>query len=64
MSNSESRGIEDARFVRFTDDDGWKMFATYTAFNGHCILPKLISTEDFYSFNVMPLYGVGSKIKI
>jgi hypothetical protein len=22
MSNSESRGIEDARFVRFTDDDG------------------------------------------
>jgi predicted GH43/DUF377 family glycosyl hydrolase len=39
------------------------MFATYTAFNGHCILPKLISTEDFYSFNVMPLYGVGSKNK-
>jgi predicted GH43/DUF377 family glycosyl hydrolase len=64
MSNSESRGIEDARFVRFTDDDGSeKMFATYTAFNGHCILPKLISTEDFYSFNVMPLYGVGSKNK-
>jgi hypothetical protein len=22
MLNSESRGIEDARFVRFTDDDG------------------------------------------
>jgi hypothetical protein len=58
MSNSESRGIEDARFVRFTDDDGSeKMFATYTAFNGHCILPKLISTEDFYSFNVMPLWS-------
>jgi hypothetical protein len=38
------------------------MFATYTAFNGH--IPKLISTEDFYSFNVMPLYGVGSKKKI
>jgi hypothetical protein len=51
--------------VPFTDDDGSeKMFATYTAFNGHCILPKLISTEDFYSFNVMPLYGVGSKKKI
>jgi predicted GH43/DUF377 family glycosyl hydrolase len=64
MSDSESRGIEDARFVRFTDDDGSeKMFATYTAFNGHCILPKLISTEDFYSFNVMPLFGNGSKNK-
>lgn len=64
MSDSESRGIEDARFVRFTDDDGSeKMFATYTAYNGHCILPKLISTEDFYSFQVMPLFGPGSMNK-
>jgi predicted GH43/DUF377 family glycosyl hydrolase len=62
MSNSESRGIEDARFVRFTDDDGSEK-CLQPAFNGHCILPKLISTEDFYSFNVMPLYGVGSKNK-
>jgi predicted GH43/DUF377 family glycosyl hydrolase len=54
MSNSESRGIEDARFVRFTDDDGSEKCLQLTAFNGHCILPKLISTEDFYSFNVMP----------
>jgi hypothetical protein len=40
-----------------------KMFATYTALMV-IVYPKLISTEDFYSFNVMPLYGVGSKIKI
>jgi len=43
--------FEDARFVRFIDDDkSEKILATYTAYNGHVILPKLISTEDFYSF--------------
>lgn len=64
VSDSESRGIEDARFVRFTDDDNTvKVMATYTAYNGHVILPKLISTEDFYSFRVMPLYGTGAKNK-
>jgi hypothetical protein len=62
MSNSESRGIED-RFVRFMMMVQKNVCNLYR-FNGHCILPKLISTEDFYSFNVMPLYGVGSKIKI
>lgn len=61
ISDAESRGIEDARFVRFTDDDGSEsIMGTYTAYNGHAILPKLITTEDFYTFRVMPLYGEGS----
>jgi predicted GH43/DUF377 family glycosyl hydrolase len=64
ISDSESRGVEDARFVRFIDDDSsTKVFATYTAYNGHVILSKLISTEDFYSFRVMPLHGVGAQNK-
>lgn len=64
ISDSESRGIEDARFVRFTDDNGsTRVMATYTAYNGHTILPKLISTEDFYSFRVMPLHGEGAQNK-
>ena len=64
ISDSESRGIEDARFVRFTDDDGSsRIMATYTAYNGHTILPKLISTEDFYTFRVMPLHGAGAQNK-
>ncbi len=64
ISDSESRGIEDARFVRFVDDDkSDKVMATYTAYNGHVILPKLISTEDFYTFRVMPLYGIGAQNK-
>lgn len=64
ISDSESRGIEDARFVRFTDDDGLEsVFGTYTAYNGHAILPKLIATDDFYTFRIMPLYGEGSSGK-
>ncbi|MBP2284479.1 putative GH43/DUF377 family glycosyl hydrolase [Flavobacterium sp. CG_23.5] len=64
ISESESRGIEDARFVRFLDDDGAdRIIATYTAYNGHAILPKLISTTDFYNFRVVPLYGAGAQNK-
>lgn len=64
ISDSESRGIEDARFVQFTDDDNTqRIYATYTAYNGHTILPKLLSTEDFYTFRVMPLHGRGAQNK-
>ncbi len=58
IAAAESNGIEDARFVRFQEDDGSiKYYATYTAYNGFTILPKLIVTEDFYTFKVMPLHG-------
>jgi predicted GH43/DUF377 family glycosyl hydrolase len=61
VSESESRGIEDARFVRFTDDDKSEMiYATYTAYNGHTVLPKLLATKNFYTFRVMPLHGNGA----
>lgn len=64
ISDSESKVIEDARFVRFTEDDGSKKtYATYTAYNGHTILPKLLSTEDFYTFRVMPMHGLGARNK-
>jgi predicted GH43/DUF377 family glycosyl hydrolase len=51
--------------VRFDDDDdeSSRVMATYTAYNGHTILPKLISTEDFYTFRVMPLHGAGAQNK-
>jgi predicted GH43/DUF377 family glycosyl hydrolase len=64
ISDTESRGIEDARFVRFIDDDGSEtVMGTYTAYNGHSILSKLITTEDFYTFRIMPLHGEGSQGK-
>lgn len=58
VSPNESNGIEDARFVRFTEDDGSiQYYATYTAYNGRAILPQLIQTEDFLNFRILTLNG-------
>lgn len=58
VSDNESRGIEDARFVQFTDDKGEvTYYATYTAYNGFNILPQLIETKDFVKFNILTLNG-------
>jgi len=55
---TEKNGIEDARFVKFTDDDGEVTYiATYTAYDGAFILPHLISTKDFLQFKMSPLHG-------
>lgn len=53
----ESRGIEDARFVRFTDDGAVTYYATYTAFDGMRILPQLIETSDFNMFRMATMTG-------
>ncbi len=64
ISYTEKNGIEDARFVRFTDDDGSvTYYATYTAYNGFAILPKLMETKDFYEFKVSPVNGEYSQNK-
>ncbi|HVX51530.1 MAG TPA: glycoside hydrolase family 130 protein, partial [Chitinophagaceae bacterium] len=58
IADTEMKGIEDARFVKFTDDNGEiTYYATYTAYDGVSILPKLILTQDFYHFKVMPIHG-------
>lgn len=63
-SEAESRGIEDARFVKYTGDtSGVTYYATYTAFDGITIQPKLLQTRDFYHFKIMPLYGEGAQNK-
>jgi predicted GH43/DUF377 family glycosyl hydrolase len=60
----ESRGMEDARFVRFVDDGGAsRYYATYTAFDGFEILPQLIETEDFVSFAISTLNGSAAQNK-
>jgi len=64
VSPNESNGIEDARFVRFVEDDGTAMYyATYTAYNGHAILPQLIETQDFLHFRVLTLNGTAVQNK-
>ncbi len=58
VSVNERNGIEDARFVKFRDDKGdCKYYATYTAYDGNTILPKMLETCDFYHFKVSPLHG-------
>ncbi len=39
------------------DDGGVTYYATYTAYDGIAILPKLLMTEDFRHFKVMPVHG-------
>ncbi len=58
VSENESAGIEDARFVRFVDDDGSvTYYATYTAYNGFAILPQILETKDFLTFKIHTLSG-------
>jgi predicted GH43/DUF377 family glycosyl hydrolase len=55
---SQSNGIEDARFVRFQNDDGgFTYYATYTAYDGKIILPQLLETSDFLHFKFITLNG-------
>jgi hypothetical protein len=56
--NAESAGMEDARFVRFVDDDGSVTFyASYTAYSGTHISQQLLETVDFRSFTSTPMVG-------
>ena len=58
VTYAEKNGIEDARFVEFTDENGESEFiATYTAYDGLTIRPHLIETRDFLYFKVSPLHG-------
>jgi predicted GH43/DUF377 family glycosyl hydrolase len=58
VSLNETNGIEDARFVRFVEeDDSVTYYATYTAYDGRLILPQLIETSDFLRFRIRTLAG-------
>ena len=58
VSLNETNGIEDARFVRFVDEDKRATYyATYTAYDGRRTLPQLIETSDFLQFRVRTLSG-------
>ena len=58
ISETERNGIEDARFVKFTDDNGEvTYYATFTAYDGISILPKLLTTKNFYHFKGLPIHG-------
>jgi len=60
---AESHGMEDARFVRFTDGEDATYYATYTAFDGSQIAPHLLQTSDFQRFTVSQMSGPAARNK-
>jgi predicted GH43/DUF377 family glycosyl hydrolase len=64
VSPSQTNGIEDTRFVRFTEDDGsFTYYATYTAYDGRMIFPQLLETKDFLGFHFRTLQGAAVQNK-
>ena len=61
---SQRNGIEDARFVRFQNDDGTHIYyATFTAYDGRVVLPELVETADFLRFRFITLNGPAAQNK-
>ncbi|MGH8136623.1 MAG: glycoside hydrolase family 130 protein [Steroidobacteraceae bacterium] len=63
VTESQSNGIEDARFVEFNDGAQKTYYATYTAYSGTAIRSELLETRDFLSFRMSPLSGAATKNK-
>ena len=63
VTESQSNGIEDARFVEFTDGGRKTYYATYTAYSGKAIRSELIETSDFLTFRMSPLQGTAAPNK-
>jgi predicted GH43/DUF377 family glycosyl hydrolase len=63
VTESQSNGIEDARFVQFSDGGRTTYYATYTAYRGTAIRSELIETSDFLSFRMTPLQGAAARNK-
>ncbi len=64
ITEAQSNGIEDARFVKFDHDDGRdRYFATYTAYSGRAIRSELLDTTDFLKFRMTPLTGSAARNK-
>lgn len=61
LSPAEMNGIEDVRFVEFSQEDGARKYlGTYTAYNGRRVSPMLIETADFKKFEIRSLHGRGA----
>lgn len=63
-AEEERNGMEDARFTRFTDDDGTAEYrATYTAYDGRQIAPRLLVSSDLRVFRAHRLAGPAARNK-
>jgi predicted GH43/DUF377 family glycosyl hydrolase len=62
--DEESNGMEDARFTLFVDDDGTAEYrATYTAYDGRRIAPRLLVSSDLRVFRACRLAGPAARNK-
>jgi predicted GH43/DUF377 family glycosyl hydrolase len=59
----ERNGVEDARFVRFHDDGQVDYRATYTAYDGQHIAPRLLISPDLRTFRAHRLAGPAARNK-
>jgi predicted GH43/DUF377 family glycosyl hydrolase len=63
-AGEESHGMEDARFTRFVEDDGVVDYrATYTAYDGYRIAPRLLTSRDLRVFQADRLAGPAARNK-
>ena len=63
VTEAQSNGIEDARFVAFENEGETIYFATYTAYSGSSIRSELLETADFLNFTLTPLRGPAARNK-
>ncbi len=63
VTAAQANGIEDARFVEFSNNERTTFYATYTAYDGRAIRSELLETTDFRTFRMTPLAGQAARNK-
>ena len=63
VTEAQSNGIEDARFLEFEHAGHKTFYATYTAYSGRAIRSELLETTDFRTFRMTPLNGPAARNK-
>jgi predicted GH43/DUF377 family glycosyl hydrolase len=64
ITRAQRNGLEDLRLVRFTEEDGSRLYVgTYTAFSGNEVGCEMLTTERFSEFDLAPLRGAAAQHK-
>ena len=64
ITDAQRNGLEDLRLVQFRHQDGrHEWLGTYTAYNGYQIRSELLRTDDFRSFDLIPMRGSAARNK-
>ncbi len=63
VADEERQGVEDLRLVQGLQVDGARYGGTFTAYDGHAICSRLLTTTDFREFSVHRLAGPPAQTK-